>query len=154
MDEEGRYRFKGVAPGSYDVFPAAPALILPKQGRYGQPGKTVMVEVGESTEGVDFALTAGGVITGRVTDAEGRPVVEEAVSLNKAAEQGHTFQFIPLNYESLTTDDRGMYRVYGVPAGHYLVSVGAPAGAGRTRGNKSEYYKETFHPGVIEALKL
>ena len=35
-----------------------------------------MVEVGESTEGVDFALTEGGVITGRVTDAEGRPVVE------------------------------------------------------------------------------
>jgi protocatechuate 3,4-dioxygenase beta subunit len=152
-DEEGRYRFKGVAAGTYDVFPAAPALVLPKQGRYGQPGKTVMVEVGESAEGVDFALTEGGVITGRVTDAEGRPIVEETVSLNKTTEEGHTFRFIPHNYESLTTDDRGMYRVYGVPAGHYLVSVGAPAGAARTVGNKSEYYKNTFHPGVTDRAK-
>jgi protocatechuate 3,4-dioxygenase beta subunit len=150
-DEDGRYRFKGVAPGSYDVIPATPALVLPKQGRYGQPGKTVMVEVGESAEGVDFALTEGGVITGRVTDTEGRPVVEEAVSLNKSTEQGHTFQFIPPNYESLITDDRGMYRVYGVPAGRYLVSVGTRYGS--TRGNRREYYKETFHPGVTDRAK-
>jgi hypothetical protein len=39
-DEHGRYQFKGVAPGSYDIFPSAPELVLPKQGRYGQPGKT------------------------------------------------------------------------------------------------------------------
>ncbi len=150
-DEEGGYRFKGVAPGSYDVIPAAPALVLPKQGRYGQPGKTVMVEVGESAEGVDFALTEGGVITGRVTDAEGRPIVEETVSLNKTTEQGNTFQFIPPIYESLITDDRGMYRVYGVPAGRYLVSVGTRHGS--TRGNRREYYKETFHPGVTDRAK-
>jgi hypothetical protein len=152
-DEEGRYRFKGVAAGSYDVFPAAPALVLPKQGRYSQPGKTVMVEVGESTEGVDFALTEGGVITGRVTDVDGRPIIEEAVSLNKTAEQGHMLQFIPPIYECLITDDRGIYRVYGVPAGHYLVSVGEPYGAARTGGNKREYYKYTFHPGVTDRAK-
>jgi carboxypeptidase family protein len=151
-DEEGRYQFKGVAPGSYDVFPAAPALVPPKEGRYGQPGKTVMVEAGEATEGVDFALTEGGVITGRVTDADGRPVVEEAVSLNKTTEQGHVFQFIPHNYECLITDDRGIYRVYGVPAGQYLVSVGEPYGA-RTGGNKRVYYKYTFHPGVTDRAK-
>src|SRR5262249_22993196 len=150
-DEEGRYRFNGVAPGSYDVSPAAPAHVLPKQGRYGQPGKTVMVEVGEATEGVDFALTEGGGITGQVTDADGRPVVEEGVSLNKTTEQGNTFQFIPPNYESLITDDRGMYRVYGVPAGRYLVSVGTPYGP--ARGNRREYYKETFHPGVTDRAK-
>jgi hypothetical protein len=110
-----------------------------------------MVEVGESAEGVDFALTEGGVITGRVTDTEGRPVVEEAVSLNKTTEQDNTFQFIPPNYESLITDDRGMYRVYGVPAGRYMVSVGTQYGS--TRGNRREYYKETFHPGVTDRAK-
>jgi protocatechuate 3,4-dioxygenase beta subunit len=151
-DEEGRYRFQGVAPGSYDVFPAAFAFVLPKQGRYGQSGKTVMVEVGEATEGVDFALTAGGVITGRVTDADGRPVVEETVSVNKTTEQGHTLQFIPHNYECLITDDRGIYRLYGVPAGQYLVSVGEPYGA-TTGGKKREYYKYTFHPGVTDRAK-
>jgi protocatechuate 3,4-dioxygenase beta subunit len=152
-DEEGRYRFKGVAPGSYDVYPATPALVLPKQGRYGQPGKTVKAEVGEAIEDVDFALTEGGVITGRVTNADGRPVVEEAITLNETAEQGRALQFIPQHYESLITDDRGMYRVYGVPAGRYLVSVGTPYGLTRTGGNRREYYKETFHPGVPDRAK-
>ena len=109
-----------------------------------------MVEVGESAEGVDFALTEGGVITGRVTDADGRPVVEEAVSLNKTAEQGHMLQFIPPNYESLITDDRGIYRVYGVPAGHYLVSVGAPFGAEQ---GKHARILRNFSPGVTDRAK-
>jgi len=112
-----------------------------------------MVEVGEATEGVDFALTEGGVITGRVTDADGRPVVEEAVSLNKTDEQGHMLQFVPPNYESRTTDDRGVYRVYGMPAGRYLVSVGTTYGLVRGGENGREYYKETFHPGVTDRTK-
>jgi hypothetical protein len=83
-DEDGYYQFKGVAPGSYDIFPSAPELVLPKQGRLGQPGKTVIVKDGEAVEGVDFIIVQGGVMTGRVTHADGRPIVGEAVTLNKS----------------------------------------------------------------------
>jgi protocatechuate 3,4-dioxygenase beta subunit len=155
-DKDGRYQFKGVAPGSYDIFPSAPELVLPKQGRYGQPGKTVAVKDGEAVEGVDFIVVQGGVVTGRVTHADGRPIVGEAVALNKIAEQGHMRPFYPSNYavnEIPMTDDRGEYRVIGVPPGHYLVSVGVPYGLTRTRDEGGDIYKQTFHPGVTDQSK-
>jgi protocatechuate 3,4-dioxygenase beta subunit len=155
-DEEGRYEFKGLAPGSYDIFPSAPELVLPKQGRYGQPGKTVAVDVGEAVVGVDFLVVRGGVVAGRVTHADGRPIVGEAVTLSNIGEQGYMRSFYPYNYqgnESLVTDDRGEYRVIGVPPGHYLVSVGIPYGLTRTQGKRGDIYKQTFHPGVTDQSK-
>jgi protocatechuate 3,4-dioxygenase beta subunit len=155
-DEHGRYQFNGVAPGSYDIFPSAPELVLPQQGRYGQPGKTVAVEGGEAVEGVDFIVAQGGVVTGRVTQADGRPIVGEAVTLNKIGEQGHMSPFYPSNYrvnEIPMTDDRGEYRVMGVPSGHYLVSVGVSYGLTRAQYESVAVYKQTFHPGVTDRSK-
>jgi protocatechuate 3,4-dioxygenase beta subunit len=155
-DDDGRYQFKGVASGSYDIFPSAPELVLPKQGRYGQPGKTVLVEDGEAVEGVDFIVVQGGVVTGRVTHAGGRPIIGEAVTLNKIGEQGDMRPFYPSNYEITeipVTDDQGEYRVKGVPPGHYLVSVGAPYGLTRPRDERGDIYKQTFHPGVTDQSK-
>ena len=155
-DKDGRYQFKGVAPGSYDIFLSAPELVLPKQGRYGQPGKTVAVEDGEAVEEVDFIVVQGGVVTGRVTHADGRPIVGEGVTLNKIGEQGYMRPFYPSNHrinEIPMTDYRGEYRVIGVPPGHYLVSVGVPYGLTRPRSEKGDSYKQTFHPGVTDQSK-
>jgi protocatechuate 3,4-dioxygenase beta subunit len=155
-DDDGRYQFKGVAPGSYDIFPSAPELVLPRQGRYGQPGKTIVVEDGEAVEGVDFIVVQGGVVTGRVTHAGGLPIIGEAVILNKIGEQGDMRPFYPSNYENNeipVTDDRGEYRVKGVQPGHYLVSVGVPYGLTRPRDDRAAIYKQTFHPGVTDQSK-
>ncbi len=50
---------------------------------------------------------------------------------------------------SFETDDRGVYRVYGLMPGRYLVSVGEGEG-GIRYGNAGATYPRTFHPGVIE----
>ena len=49
-----------------------------------------------------------------------------------------------------STDDRGVYRAFGLPPGKYKVSVGES-----DRGTKSsrEYFKETFYPSVTDAAK-
>ena len=41
----------------------------------------IVVAAGESVDGIDFALVGGGVITGRVTDSDGRPLIEERLNL-------------------------------------------------------------------------
>lgn len=88
-DEDGRYQFKGLAPGRYDIYPYALELVLPKEDRYGQPRKTVVVEEeAAAVEGVDFIVVLGGIVTGRVTNADGRPLVGEAMTLNEIGEQG------------------------------------------------------------------
>jgi hypothetical protein len=53
------------------------------------------------------------------------------------------------------TDDRGVYRVYGLGAGNYRISVGqaAAGGGGMTFMGMSGQYPKTFYPSVSEEAK-
>lgn len=147
---EGRFRLTGVPAGSYQVVPVAPALIAPTQGASGWGGRWFDATAGQNVEGVDFELTRGGVITGLVTDAEGLPVIAERVALAPAAGGAATGQAAPPPSNlSSETDDRGVYRIYGVPPGRYLVSAGH-GGALSAGVPGRRFYKRTFHPGATE----
>ncbi len=122
-DADGNYRITDVPAGFYHVAPLAPEFVVPdvNQNPYGPRGKALQLTEGESVEDVDFAITRGAVITGKVTHADGRPVVEE--QLNATLEQSTTnagsLQRLPFQ-----TDDRGVYRIYGLLPGRYKISVG------------------------------
>jgi hypothetical protein len=45
-----------------------------------------MLAAGEEVRDIDIKLVRGGVITGRVTDAENNPIVEERVNLSSIRE--------------------------------------------------------------------
>jgi len=150
-DEDGNYRLIKVPPGSYNVTPNTPAFVVAAEASYGQPGKTVTLGEGEEVHGVDFSLTKGGVITGRVTDADGRPVIEQRVTVMRVDERG---QRLANSYSSpygYGTDDRGVYRVFGLPPGRYKVSAGEAMESGSVRfGFGGGTYKRTFHPDVAD----
>jgi hypothetical protein len=157
-DADGRYRITNLPAGRYRLLTLAPAFFSPEE-RAGNsvfnPGKVVTVGAGEAVEGVDLTLVRGGVITGRVTNAEGKPVVAERVTVvdaDQAARSGPSSWVVsPYEFE---TDDRGVYRVYGVPAGRYLVSVGQDRDAGTiTVGPAGAQYARTFHPSATDAAQ-
>ena len=75
-DEQGNYRLSNVPPGNYEVVAVAPVFI----GEDGR-SKTLLITKDETIENIDFTLVRGGVITGRVTDSDGHPIVEEEVLL-------------------------------------------------------------------------
>lgn len=145
-DPEGVYRITNVAPGSYQVVPAAPAFII--SGDSG--GKSLIINAGETVEDIDFNLVRGGVITGKATDSEGRPLIEEQITL--MPEQGNNQQRQARWVATMNTqtDDRGIYRIFGIPQGKYTVALGQFEGP---RGPRSSKYKQTFHPGVTDPAK-
>lgn len=151
-DEDGRYRFKSVAAGRYIITPLAPAMVVPLEANSFYPGKLVTVSDGEEVDGVDFALTRGGVITGRVTDDKGRPAIEQYIHLLQVDERGQKVGLQRFNYSyDFHTDDRGVYRVYGLSEGRYLVSVGESKEEGSIRfGPSGGLYERTFHPNVTD----
>src|SRR5687767_9690982 len=104
-DVDGNYRITNVPPGSYDVIAASPTYV-PTEGR-----KSLIVNKNETVENIDITLERGGVITGKVTDADGRPVIEEMVYFSAIK----TTRPLPY-FRNVRTDDRGVYRAYGVPA--------------------------------------
>ena len=131
-DEEGNYRFTGIPEGRFQVKPVAHSFVIAGEPGLRQVARTissglgvigliVTLTRGETIDGLDFALIPGGVVTGRVIDAEGRPVVEGTVHCYQLGGSGS------LNGSgSSETDDRGVYRIYGLPAGDYLISVSVP----------------------------
>ena len=135
-DDDGNYRIKNVPPGTYKVVVAAPAYVQ-------SDGLTpVIVGENEVAENIDVTLVRGGVITGKVIDADGRPVLEERVFFSLTTPSR---AFPPMR--TVRTDDRGVYRAFGLPAGRYTVSAGNDsissflwASAGHQR---------TYHPRAV-----
>ena len=141
-DQDGYYRINNVPPGSYDVSPSAPAYV--PAGAKEPRNRNVLVGEDENVESIDFALVRGGAITGRVTDADGRPVIQQEVTVYPAnAFDQVTPQRPAFRVGAATTDDRGIYRVYGLLPGvtklqlagatilmalHSSVSVGSATG--------------------------
>lgn len=146
-DSDGRYRLEGVPAGAHSVTPYAPTLVSLGADKL----ETNVNVTGDATvERIDFSLTRGGVISGKITDNEGRPVIASFVSL-KPVGNSYNANFYSMSRDRmLFTDDRGIYRLFGLPAGRYLVSVGnsdnSPfgplfTGQGRVR---------TYYPGVTD----
>jgi protocatechuate 3,4-dioxygenase beta subunit len=151
-DESGRFYFTGLPAGRYSVSAVAPGYVSPEDSMLlGMRGKTLNLNDGEKVENVDLEIKRGGVIAGRVTDSQGRPVIEEAVNVSKidANNQPRGVPYFTPNFEMYQTDDRGLYRVYGLPEGRYLVSVGFVESPGSARvTSRREFYPRVFYPNV------
>jgi protocatechuate 3,4-dioxygenase beta subunit len=155
-DTDGRYKIANVPAGRYRLQSLAP-LYAPqgdqRSGFFGG-GKLVTVGAGESVEDIDVVLVRGGVVTGRVTSPEGKPVVEERISIynaDAALQRGGNAPQIDGTLAGLETDDRGIYRAYGVPPGRYLVAIGQARDSGMVVfGPSGARYSRTFYPNTTD----
>src|SRR5215475_13323240 len=150
-DENGRFRFTGVAAGRYSISAIAPGYFSPGDSELGRVGQALNVAEGEKIENISLELRRGGVIAGSITDSQGRPAVEEMVNLSKLSTDGkpQNYRFYTLYSEMYRTDDRGAYRIFGVPEGRYLVSVGQEQRAGSVGITSYRvFYPRAYYPGV------
>src|SRR5262249_49656454 len=101
---------------------------------------------------IDFALVRGSVITGRLTSADGRPIIGARVLASPADE---SVSRNTLYYQAGMTDDRGVYRIYGLPAGRYRVSAdGSELGPnGESWRNSGKRFGRTYHPNVTDETR-
>src|SRR5260370_27421726 len=69
-------------------------------------------------------MVAGAFIAGRVSDAEGRSVIVLPNAISGSDSKTPFQQAAGNDPYMFQTDDRGIYRVYGIPFGKYIVSAG------------------------------
>jgi len=122
-DGEGNFQLSGLERLVYLVSATVPAYTpLPRDPDSSQ---TSFYRVGDS---VRLVLVKGGVITGTVRTAEG----EQIVGVRVRAQMIRDVNGQPARYGSMfrdrVTDDRGIYRIYGLPAGTYFVMAGGSGG--------------------------
>ncbi len=146
-DAQGNYRITNIPPGSYEIAPNAPQFALTG----AEPIKTLIIGEGETVENIDFTMVRGGVITGRIIDDQGKPIIEEEVIIT--GPEANAFRPVHLYLRQIQTDDRGVYRVFGLAPGEYSVSAGMDdesffvSPSGRTR------YKRTYYPSTTDPKK-
>jgi protocatechuate 3,4-dioxygenase beta subunit len=149
-DAEGRYQLTDVAPGAYRVLVFAPVYVVEGDRDPLMAGKTINVAEGDNVEGVDFSLTRGAVITGKVTDENGRPVIATPVNVYTPNVYGYrrAHSSFYSSFYRWETDDRGVYRIFGLEPGRYLVAAGSDS-AGGGAGS----YRLTYHPDAADETK-
>ena len=104
--------------------------------RAERPGTPVVLKDGERLSGLTMRLTRGGVISGTIFDQNGRPLPDAAVTVLKYSWSAFGERTLGQFNRggSGVTDDRGMYRAWGLPPGEYVVRAtiqltSAPPGA-------------------------
>ena len=127
-DDDGTFGFPGLAPGRYTVTAAKAAFLTTAYGATapGGLGTTLAVATGAHLD-VTLTMARGAVIEGTILDQTGQPVpyvsVGALVSRDGAPLKAPAFSF---GIGSFGTDDRGMYRIFGLPPGDYVVRATRP----------------------------
>src|SRR5499426_4879882 len=129
-DADGNFKVTGLSHGVYSIVAQAPGYVSVQDlSRKYRVGESVIIR-----------MARGGVITGRVTDEFGEPMVGVPVSADRVRDsEGRPDTSVTRMNEmhsSRITDDRGDYRIYGLEAGAYVVGVNIASpiyvGMGRT----------------------
>jgi carboxypeptidase family protein len=132
-DDDGSFSFTDLPTQVYEinVSQTKEYAMQPEAGASGQR----YYRVGEH---VTVTLIRGGVITGRVTTPEGEPVIGAPVLPSMVRDtEGHP---IRQNVGRISyTDDRGSYRLFGLPPGVYVVST-AGASSAQSAGRQARIY--------------
>lgn len=148
-EADGSYTVE-VAPGTYTVRAERNGYVPTsyKMDDSASDSTPLTVEAGQHLGTINLHLPKGGVITGRIQDENGEPLVGEPVTVTP--KERRTFVGVS---RALYTDDRGIYRAYGLPTGSYYISVRVQemrivTGAGNVMEMRSEQSQNTYYPGV------
>jgi hypothetical protein len=127
-DDDGRAVFTAVSPGNYLLLAFKPGYVRTYYGSKTPgrgPGVAVAVLEGKPVPELRLKVPRGGVIGGTVRSVSGRPAANQMVQvMSPNSLKNFNLETITESTATVaTTDDRGMYRVYGLAPGSYIVSV-------------------------------
>lgn len=117
LGEQGRFRVDDLPRGVYSVSVQIPGYVL-----VGETGEPTSYKPGDTAT---LVVRKGGAITGTVTGPSGEPVVTVRMSAIPLRDlEGRPLQQLG-SERSRYTDDRGVYRLFGLSPGYYLVVAGS-----------------------------
>lgn len=128
-DDQGRFAVAQMPAARYTVRAEKSGYPPFNYGakRPGRPGSGLLVKDGDRVDGIVLRMSRGAVITGTVFDEKGRPVPNaSATAFAVRTTLGGDFDIRPVSRAGSAfplTDDRGVYRFYGLPAGEYIIGT-------------------------------
>jgi protocatechuate 3,4-dioxygenase beta subunit len=144
-DDNGNFAFRNLLPGSYRITTIKDgyAPLKPDGRRAPTSGIVISVAREQQLREIVFRLLPQGVITGRIIDTNGSPVIGATVSAlvsqptyDEFGEKG----FAIAGKTSRGTDDRGEFRIWALDPGEYQIRVLGTEGVPATIASYILYY--------------
>jgi protocatechuate 3,4-dioxygenase beta subunit len=165
-DSNGQFILKSVKPGRYEFFASHSAYVDQQYESKGtRDGAVLALKPGQEVTDIFFRLILAAVVTGRINDENGEPMVgAQVVALRKpSVEELDKFSLHRpelLAASSAQTDDRGQYRIFGLKPGAYYLRAtdsGEPPSHRSTVGSGYWFrewlgaqYPPVYYPGVLQ----
>jgi hypothetical protein len=125
-DDAGRFAFTRLPAGNYSAPRASrPGYVPVTYGEKRTGGIGTPITLGDNQRlTIALKMLRGAVITGTLLDQPGRPAIQTSVQATQVRVVNGERTAAPyIGNTSGTTDDRGMYRIYGLAPGDYVVSA-------------------------------
>jgi hypothetical protein len=121
---DGGFRIENIVPGRYRLFVERTGYQEIDKQHLRSEGRVLTLSAGLELHDLVIRLQAAAVVEGRVTDEDGDPMPEAQVAVLR-----QTFVSGRSHWEQAgaeRTNDLGEYRIAGLAAGNYFVSVTPP----------------------------
>ena len=146
-DADGRYEMAGLVPQTYALIVTAGEFratharydTLLDGARQLRPGEA---------RAFDIAMTRALVISGRVVDEAGLPLARVRVHVRSVAGR-----YVQAGNTDPQTDDRGRYRLYGLPPGRYVVCADPKDGPMSATGRQPRFVKTCYPSNENESAQ-
>jgi hypothetical protein len=159
---DGRFLLKSVPSGQYKLKVSRNGYVDQELGQKkpGDPGAMFTLRAGQRIDDLVFKLSLAGVITGKVFDEDGEPVVGVVVS---AMRQVYTEGRKTLSVATQRiTNDLGEFRLFGLAPARYYISAEMPgwdrvvgdrefSGSEQSSGEKG--YAKIYYPSAVDAAR-
>jgi hypothetical protein len=142
-DDEGRFTFAGLPAGRFTITASRPTFVTSAHGatRPGRPGVPIAVAAGQTVTGATIRMMRGAVIAGALRQPTGEPAAGIRVSVLRVEPDDGREPVGASPAVSGEADDRGSYRLFGLPPGEYIV-VAQPSSLVAERPSSAEIDRE------------
>lgn len=129
-DDSGRFTLDDLPPGRATLVVTKAGWVTTFYGArpsWRPPAVALALVAGEHISDLAVVMLPGSVITGRLTDERGRPLVGIEPTVLELRTLGRLTHLLPLSAVRTAlpnaTDDRGEFKVFGLPPGRYVVAA-------------------------------
>jgi protocatechuate 3,4-dioxygenase beta subunit len=144
-DDAGHFVLGGLPAGRFSLSASKAAYVntVYGQAKPGMPSTPLTLAAGEHQD-VSMKLSRGAVITGTIFGANGQPAQNvQVMLLQYRMTSGERQLYQTGSNGNNSTDDRGVYRLYGLTPGEYLVAVEYLVAANSRGGNQADAHPIT-----------
>jgi hypothetical protein len=152
-DDQGAFSFVGLSAGSYLLSASKSGFLPVKYGErtpgFGRAGLPIQIAIGQRLERLTLAIPRAGVLTGVVLDDAGDPAFGTSVRALRYVMQSGVRTLLLAG--TATADDRGVYRIPGLPPGDYVVTATPSLPSGRS--SSGDFAMQAEMGRVIDAAR-